>query len=135
MRLACFCITNSFNSILFVTDLARVVLLFLHKYLKLYLNIKICIIGVDWKSLTIPACLPITTDFFPDKRSLNNDYVLSIYTLIPDAVNADFMRLRAVQRKPLSTEEVFKELVSQRLAQVKFNDNYSRISELIIFNF
>lgn len=130
-----FCITNSFNSILFVTDLARVVLLFLHKYLKLYLNIKIYVIGVDWKSLTIPACLPITTDFFPDKRSLNNDYVLSIYTLIPDAVNADFMRLRAVQRKPLSTEEVFKELVSQRLAQVKFNDNYSRISELIFLNF
>ncbi|KAG5666359.1 hypothetical protein PVAND_014392 [Polypedilum vanderplanki] len=73
--------------------------------------------GVDWKSLTIPACLPITTDYFPDKRSLNNDYVLSIYTLLPDDVNADFMRLRAVQRKPLSTEEVFKELVSQRLAQ------------------
>ncbi|CRL03427.1 CLUMA_CG016236, isoform B [Clunio marinus] len=75
------------------------------------------IIGVDWKSLTIPACLPITTDYFPDKRSLNNDYVLSIYQLLPDDVNADFMRHRAVQRKPLSTEEVFKELVSQRLAQ------------------
>lgn len=74
-------------------------------------------LGVDWKSLTIPACLPITTDYFPDKRSLNNDYVLSIYTLLPDDVNADFMRTRAVQRKPLSTEEVFKELVSQRLAQ------------------
>jgi hypothetical protein len=84
-------------------------------FLKLNLFIKL---GVDWKSLSAPACLPITTDFFPDKRSLNNDYVLSIYTLIPDAVNADFMRLRAVQRKPLSTEEVFKELVSQRLAQV-----------------
>jgi hypothetical protein len=26
--------------------------------------------GVDWKSLTIPACLPITTDYFPDERSL-----------------------------------------------------------------
>ena len=74
--------------------------------------------GVDWKSLTIPACLPITTDYFPDKRSLNNDYVLSIYTLLPDDVNVDFMRNRAVQRKPLTTEEVFKELVSQRLAQV-----------------
>lgn len=76
-------------------------------------------LGVDWKSLTIPACLPITTDYFPDKRSLNNDYVLSIYTLLPDDVNADFMKHRAVQRKPLSTEEVFKELVSQRLAQVR----------------
>ena len=68
--------------------------------------------------MTIPACLPITTDYFPDKRALNNDYVLSIYTLLPDDVNADFMRLRAVQRKPLSTEEVFRELVSQRLSQV-----------------
>jgi DEP domain-containing protein 5 len=73
--------------------------------------------GVDWKSLTIPACLPITTDYFPDKRSLNNDYVWSNYTLLPDDVNADFMRHRAVQRKTLTTEEVFKELVSQRLAQ------------------
>lgn len=72
---------------------------------------------MDWKSLTIPACLPITTDYFPDKRSLNNDYVLSIYTLLPDDVNADFMNHRAVPRKPLSTLEVFKELVSQRLAQ------------------
>jgi hypothetical protein len=61
--------------------------------------------------------LPITTDFFPEKRSLNNDYVLSNYTLLPDDVNDDFMRLRAVQRDPLKTEEVFKELVSQRLAQ------------------
>lgn len=81
--------------------------------------------GVDWKSLTIPACLPITTDYFPDKRSLNNDYVLSIYTLLPDDVNADFMRDRAVQRKPLTTEEVFKELVSQRLAQVRSFFNLS----------
>jgi DEP domain-containing protein 5 len=73
--------------------------------------------GVDWKSLTIPACLPITTDYFPDKRSLNNDYVLSIYTLLPDDVNADFMRHRAVQRRPLDHSQVFNELVSQRLAQ------------------
>jgi len=72
---------------------------------------------VDWKSLTIPACLPITTDYFPDKRSLNNDYLVSNYTLLPDDVNADFMISRAVQRKPLSTNEVFRELVSQRLAQ------------------
>lgn len=90
-------------------------------------------LGVDWKSLTINACLPITTDYFPDKRSLNNDYVLSIYTLIPDAVNADFMRLRAVQRKPLSTEEVFKELVSQRLAQgfqlIILNDSVNSVSK------
>ncbi|XP_055607436.1 GATOR complex protein Iml1 isoform X1 [Uranotaenia lowii] len=75
------------------------------------------IIGVDWKSLTIPACLPITTDYFPDKRSLHNDYVVSDYTLLPDDVNAEFAQNRAIYKKPLSTEEVFRELVSQRLAQ------------------
>uniref|UniRef100_A0A182NJK6 DEP domain-containing protein n=1 Tax=Anopheles dirus TaxID=7168 RepID=A0A182NJK6_9DIPT len=73
--------------------------------------------GVDWKSLTIPACLPITTDYFPDKRSLHNDYVVSDYTLLPEDFNADYAQNRAVYKKPLSTDEVFKELVSQRLAQ------------------
>ncbi|SPP84863.1 GATOR complex protein Iml1 isoform X1 [Drosophila guanche] len=75
------------------------------------------IIGVDWKSLTIPACLPITTDYFPDKRSLHNDYVISDYTLLPDDVNHEYAQSRAIYRKPLSTEEVCKEIVSQRLAQ------------------
>ncbi|XP_026329344.1 GATOR complex protein DEPDC5 isoform X2 [Hyposmocoma kahamanoa] len=74
-------------------------------------------IGVDWKSLTIPACLPITTDYFPDKRSLQNDYLVSDYNLLPDDVNADFAQNRAIYKKPLTTMEVFKELVSQRLAQ------------------
>ncbi|XP_034840644.1 GATOR complex protein Iml1 isoform X4 [Maniola hyperantus] len=73
--------------------------------------------GVDWKSLTIPACLPITTDYFPDKRSLQNDYLVSDYNLLPDDVNADFARNRAIYKEPLTTMEVFKELVSQRLAQ------------------
>lgn len=74
--------------------------------------------GVDWKSLTIPACLPITTDYFPDVRSLQNDYLVSDYNLLPDDVNADFARNRAIYKEPLTTIEVFRELVSQRLAQV-----------------
>lgn len=74
--------------------------------------------GVDWKSLTIPACLPITTDYFPDKKSLQDDYVVSDYNLLPDDVNADYAQQRAIYKKPLTTAEVFKELVSQRLAQV-----------------
>lgn len=71
---------------------------------------------MDWKSLTIPACLPITTDYFPDKRALHTDYVVSLYTLAPDSVYADFAQSRGYKR-PLTTEEVFKELISQRLAQ------------------
>ncbi|KAF6203439.1 hypothetical protein GE061_001770 [Apolygus lucorum] len=75
------------------------------------------IIGVDWKSLTIPACLPITTDYFPDDVCLRTDYVFSDYNLLPDAVNADYARQRIIYRKPLLTHEVFQELISQRLAQ------------------
>lgn len=74
--------------------------------------------GVDWKSLTISACLPITTDYFPDKRSLHNDYVVSDYTLLPEDVNDGYAQNRAVYRKPLTTKEVYLELISQRLAQV-----------------
>ena len=70
--------------------------------------------------MTILACLLITTDYFQDKRSLQNDYVVSDYNLLPDDVNADFAQQRAVCRKTLTTAEVFKELVSQRLAQVRF---------------
>lgn len=73
---------------------------------------------MDWKSLTIPACLPITTDYFPDKRALHNDYLVSDYTLLPEGVNIDYAQNRAIYRRPLNTEEVFAELISQRLAQV-----------------
>ncbi|XP_062606005.1 GATOR1 complex protein DEPDC5-like isoform X1 [Saccostrea cucullata] len=81
-------------------------------------------ISVDWKSLTMPASLPITTDYFPDKRSLENDYTLSQYTLIPEDVNNEYYSSPPVsedekfyRRKPLSVTELFRELISQRLAQ------------------
>ena len=31
--------------------------------------------GLDWKSVTLPACLPLTTDFFPSEATLNRDYL------------------------------------------------------------
>jgi hypothetical protein len=78
--------------------------------------------GVDWKSLTIPACLPITTDYFPDQRSLQNDFLVSEYSIIPDDVNSisvnDYgQQQKASFRRPLETKEVFLELISQRLSQ------------------
>ena len=39
--------------------------------------------------MTMPASLPITTDYFPDKRSLQIDYVLSEYNMEPVVVNAE----------------------------------------------
>ncbi|XP_063884355.1 GATOR complex protein Iml1-like isoform X3 [Scylla paramamosain] len=66
--------------------------------------------GVDWKSLTLPACLPITTDYFPEEQSLHNDYVVADYNLLVDEPEESVLR-------PLTTKMVFLELVSQRLAQ------------------
>ncbi|KAK7069287.1 GATOR complex protein depdc5 [Halocaridina rubra] len=72
-------------------------------------------LGVDWKSLTLPACLPITTDYFPDDSSLHNDYVVADYNLLPDDMN-EHTRVSG-EKKILSTYRVFLELVSQRLSQ------------------
>ncbi|KAK2714585.1 GATOR complex protein Iml1-like isoform X3 [Artemia franciscana] len=72
--------------------------------------------GVDWKSLTTPACLPITTDYFPDSASLQKDYVVSDYTISPDDVNVDDYN-RKGSRRPLETSQVYREFISQRLAQ------------------
>ncbi|XP_005093712.1 GATOR complex protein Iml1 isoform X2 [Aplysia californica] len=86
-------------------------------------------ITVDWKSLTIPASLPVTTDYFPDRRSLHYDYVVSEYELLPEDVNAEIWAswsrspsyedktLLVYRRAPLNTHEVFLELISQRLGQ------------------
>lgn len=60
--------------------------------------------GVDWKSLTMPACLPLTTDFFPSKTSLQNDYVIGEYTIDSSCIHPRYTLL-----------EVYRELVCQRL--------------------
>jgi hypothetical protein len=77
---------------------------------------------VDWKSITYPACLPTTTDYRPDERTLHTDYVISQYNLTPVELSSDSSRSPVPQRAPLSTREVFLELISQRLAQ-----NFQRI--------
>lgn len=60
--------------------------------------------GVDWKSLTMPACLPLTTDFFPSKTSLQNDYVIGEYTIDSSCIHSKYTLV-----------EVYHELVCQRL--------------------
>ena len=103
--------------------------------------------GMDWKSMTMPASLPITTDYFPDKRSLQIDYVLSEYNMEPVVVNAElgeryvnifhlktslcldrifnflqcmhnyFVRFYDYVRQPLSPQQLYNEMVLQRIAQ------------------
>ncbi|KAK3862519.1 hypothetical protein Pcinc_031625, partial [Petrolisthes cinctipes] len=74
--------------------------------------------GVDWKSLILPACLPITTDYFPEDQSLLNDYVVADYNLLAYELDeCGGVRSPAPARRPLTTNLIFMELVSQRLAQ------------------
>uniref|UniRef100_A0A8D2KY17 DEP domain-containing protein n=1 Tax=Varanus komodoensis TaxID=61221 RepID=A0A8D2KY17_VARKO len=72
-----------------------------------------CTVGVDWKSLTTPACLPLTTDYFPDRQSLQNDYTEGCYDLLPEA-DLDRRDEEAVQ---MTAQQVFEEFICQRLMQ------------------
>ena len=77
-----------------------------------------CPTGVDWKSLTIPATLPITTDYLPDERSLACDYLVNEYELRPENIMVDATNQRSpIGKSKLTNEEAFMELISQRLAQ------------------
>lgn len=80
--------------------------------------------GVDWKSLVIPACLPITTDFLPDTRTLQQDYVTYAYDLLPEDQANDFFQQRFLtldedlkKSNTLTTDRVYIELICQRLQQ------------------
>ncbi|XP_060048727.1 GATOR1 complex protein DEPDC5 isoform X2 [Erinaceus europaeus] len=72
-----------------------------------------CTVGVDWKSLTTPACLPLTTDYFPDRQGLQNDYTEGCYDLLPET-DADRREEEGVQ---MTAQQVFEEFVCQRLMQ------------------
>uniref|UniRef100_A0A3Q4BZZ3 DEP domain-containing protein n=1 Tax=Mola mola TaxID=94237 RepID=A0A3Q4BZZ3_MOLML len=72
-----------------------------------------CTVGVDWKSLTTPACLPLTTDYFPDRQTLQNDYTEGCYDLLP---HSDLER-REDEALVMSASQVFEEFICQRLMQ------------------
>ncbi|KAM3865836.1 GATOR1 complex protein DEPDC5 [Diretmus argenteus] len=72
-----------------------------------------CTVGVDWKSLTTPACLPLTTDYFPDRQTLQNDYTEGCYDLLP---HTDLER-REDEAPAMVAPQVFEEFICQRLMQ------------------
>ena len=86
---------------------------------------------VDWKSLCMPACLPLTINYFPDEKTLNLNYDMSHYTMImeeemydnnnmekdhPQQQEKDAKGTR-FHRKSMSPEEKFMEMISQRIGQ------------------
>ncbi len=76
-------------------------------------------IGVDWKSLVRSGLLPITTDFFPDARSLKNDYLVQEHTAVVEVDDATVMRQwetpDSIGDKQKLRKQVFDELICQRL--------------------
>ena len=66
---------------------------------------------MKWRSLCTPASVPLTTEDFPSKDTLENDYEVSSYTIglntIYDQVDID---------KPESRDELFREMLSLRFA-------------------
>ncbi|KAJ3213720.1 vacuolar membrane-associated protein iml1 [Dinochytrium kinnereticum] len=71
--------------------------------------------GTKWKSLSTPACLPLTTDYFPSAEDLQALYIENTYTVTP----ADDLNMyqddsgNELQR----VESLLSELISQRLQQ------------------
>jgi hypothetical protein len=68
--------------------------------------------ALDWPSLSEPAILPLTMDYFPNPNELRADYtVTELYKLsLPDSDELEEMGY-------LSDEDLVTELVCQRLAQ------------------
>lgn len=86
--------------------------------------------SVDWKSLTCPALLPLTSYFSPSKQTLENDYLESNYNLLieeeeeytEEKKTSGWGKQESLPeedshgaRRDLSAEMLFMELVSQRI--------------------
>ncbi|TNN09579.1 GATOR complex protein, partial [Schistosoma japonicum] len=85
-------------------------------------------VGVDWKSLIVPACLPVDTDYFPDTHRLRSEwYTLHDYRVVPSGMSPDewvsvnnhgLVEPGALyNRRQLTAHEVFQEMVLQRISQ------------------
>ncbi|ORY27432.1 hypothetical protein BCR39DRAFT_538001 [Naematelia encephala] len=71
---------------------------------------------VKWTSLSAPACLPLTTDFMPTPREIQDFYEVNAYDIacFPDQVSFLLRQDAATANLPLA---VMREMASQRLTQ------------------
>ncbi|MBW0494706.1 hypothetical protein O181_034421 [Austropuccinia psidii MF-1] len=76
---------------------------------------------MKWKSLTTPACLPITTDFSPSQEELNESYLLAEYEFpINDSsflVKSTITSCNAEESMRNHAASTLREAVSQRIGQ------------------
>jgi hypothetical protein len=83
--------------------------------------------STKWQSLCAPACLPLTTDYYPTPDELAENYQEYTYTLSPNDEDSPYS---SATNDPLqSASNLLKELISQRLAQgfqlIMFNNDQS----------
>ncbi|KAJ3159387.1 vacuolar membrane-associated protein iml1 [Geranomyces michiganensis] len=78
-------------------------------------------IVIHWKSLSTPACLPLTTDFFPSHEDLSAFYQEYTYTVSPadDATPYQWRGDKSAEalNGRLKVEALLIELIGQRLSQ------------------
>ena len=78
--------------------------------------------GMDWTSFVEPACLPLTTDFYPDNSTLARDYTDYPTNLTVNAYGEVYESEVSLGWRSnhlnMSTIQAFKEMISQRLLQV-----------------
>jgi hypothetical protein len=95
-------------------------------------------IVVSWKSLTFPACLPLTTDFVPAKKIWEKKFVvISNYTLLLQEIREQYGYVEKSGHS-ITMKSVVPELVGHRLAMgfqlIKLNptQNFSEPSSHLI---
>jgi DEP domain-containing protein 5 len=65
--------------------------------------------AMKWKSLCSPASVPLTTDYFPTRQQLNQEYQQKPYTISPDAEEE-------LNEEPKTRKQFIRELISLRLS-------------------
>lgn len=70
-------------------------------------NTSISTAGVAWKSLTIPACLPLTTDFYPSEKLFRKYFKEKKYNLIISAIREQYGNINMDHSKIKPLKEVF----------------------------
>lgn len=72
---------------------------------------------VHWKSLTTPACLPLTTDYFPSNEELVTSYNHYMYTVSASEDTNLYQAGDQNLSEHVKTKHLLIEMLSQRLAQ------------------
>ena len=83
--------------------------------------------GTDWESVVMPACLPITTDYFPSQKELEQKFSMYDYDLSHDnsmdtGENSDDNQTMSPWSSPwkhMDPIESLREIISQRISLVR----------------